>query len=208
MTEAEWQKCLDPCLSLVFIEGKSSSRKARLFACAIGRSLSPYIDDDYYSHLMQVAENYVDCLATENELRQAEELALDHKRGWAGQVACCAGDHGAWQGARLSIGCLQRVQKRKESELAKKVLDRSRSFLKCIFGNPFRTITVNYSWLTSTVIALAGQIYDSRNFSAMPILSDALQDAGCDNSDILGHCRGPGPHTRGCWVVDKPLAKV
>jgi hypothetical protein len=50
-------------------------------------------------------------------------------------------------------------------------------------------------------------IYDSRDFSAMPILADALQDAGCENTDILDHCRGSGPHVRGCWVVDLVLGK-
>jgi hypothetical protein len=62
-------------------------------------------------------------------------------------------------------------------------------------------------WRTSTAVALATQMYDSRDFSAMPILADALQDAGCDNTDILDHCRGPGPHVRGCWVVDLVLGK-
>jgi hypothetical protein len=50
-------------------------------------------------------------------------------------------------------------------------------------------------------------MYDSRDFSVMPILADALQDAGCDNEDILSHCRGDGPHVRGCWVVDLVLGK-
>jgi hypothetical protein len=50
-------------------------------------------------------------------------------------------------------------------------------------------------------------MYFSRDFSAMPILADALQDAGCENADVLDHCRGPGPHVRGCFVVDKLLAK-
>lgn len=63
------------------------------------------------------------------------------------------------------------------------------------------------SWLTSTVVALAQQVYDCRDFSPMPILADALQDAGCDNEDILNHCRGPGPHCRGCWLVDFILLK-
>jgi hypothetical protein len=50
-------------------------------------------------------------------------------------------------------------------------------------------------------------MYESRDFTAMPILADALQDAGCDNEQILGHCRGPGLHMRGCWVVDLVLGK-
>jgi hypothetical protein len=76
-----------------------------------------------------------------------------------------------------------------------------------IFGNPFRPVAFSREWLTSTVVTLAQQMYDSRDFSAMPILADALQDAGCDNADILGHCRGDGPHVRGCWVVDLVLGK-
>jgi hypothetical protein len=56
-------------------------------------------------------------------------------------------------------------------------------------------------------VALATQIYEGWDFSAMPILADALQDAGCDDANILDHCRGPGPHVRGCWVIDLVLGK-
>jgi hypothetical protein len=63
------------------------------------------------------------------------------------------------------------------------------------------------SWRTDTVTALARQMCESRDFSALPILADALQDAGCDNAEILDHCRDPGPHVRGCWVVDLVLGK-
>jgi hypothetical protein len=89
--------------------------------------------------------------------------------------------------------------------------------LRDVFGNPFRPVSFDPSWRTSTVTTLAQTMYDSRDFSAMPILADALQEvpsarrkgfAGCDNSDILNHCRGPGPHTRGCWVVDLVLARA
>jgi hypothetical protein len=81
-------------------------------------------------------------------------------------------------------------------------------WLRCLFANPFQPITFSPSWLTSTAVALATSIYDSRDFSAMPILADALQDAGCDNDDILTHCRQPGEHVRGCWVVDLILGKT
>jgi hypothetical protein len=70
---------------------------------------------------------------------------------------------------------------------------------------PNRSVRFSPEWRTSTAVALARQMYDSRDFSAMPILADALQDAGCDSADILDHCRGPGPHVRGCWVVDLVL---
>jgi hypothetical protein len=79
--------------------------------------------------------------------------------------------------------------------------------LRDIFGNPFRPVTFSPAWQTDTVVSLARQMYESRDFSAMPILADALQGAGCDNADILDHCRGPGPHVRGCWVLDLVLGK-
>jgi hypothetical protein len=80
--------------------------------------------------------------------------------------------------------------------------------LRDIFGNPFRPVAFSPEWRTSTAVAIAQGMYESRDFSAMPILADALQDAGCDNADILDHCRGPGPHVRGCWVVDLVLGKA
>jgi hypothetical protein len=68
-------------------------------------------------------------------------------------------------------------------------------------------VTVEQSWLTSNVTALAQSIYDERAFDRLPILANALEDAGCDNADILNHCRQPGEHVRGCWVVDLLLGK-
>ena len=81
------------------------------------------------------------------------------------------------------------------------------ALLRDIFGNPFCPVTFAPEWRTNTVIALASQMYESRDFSAMPILADALQDAGCDTDDVLNHCRGSGPHVRGCWVVDVVIGK-
>jgi hypothetical protein len=81
------------------------------------------------------------------------------------------------------------------------------SLLRDIFGNPFRPMTFSPEWRTRTVVTLARAAYESRDFSLMPILADALQDAGCDSEDVLNHCRAPGPHVRGCWVVDLVLGK-
>ena len=81
--------------------------------------------------------------------------------------------------------------------------------LRCILGPlPFRSLQVDSVWLTSTVVEMARGIYDERAFDRLPILADALQDAGCENADVLAHCRGPGPHVRGCWVVDLVLGKA
>ncbi|WP_246173741.1 hypothetical protein [Limnoglobus roseus] len=80
------------------------------------------------------------------------------------------------------------------------------AILRCVVGNPFRRVALDPSWLTSTAVGLAKGIYVDRTFDRLPILGDALQDAGCVDADILAHCRG-GPHVRGCGVVDLVMAK-
>jgi hypothetical protein len=62
-------------------------------------------------------------------------------------------------------------------------------------------------WCTETAVSLARQMCESRDFTLMPILADALEDAGCDNENILAHCRGSGPHVRGCWVIELLLRR-
>ena len=81
------------------------------------------------------------------------------------------------------------------------------ALLRDIFGNPFQPVSLDPTWLSSTVQAMATGIYAERAFDRMPILADALEEAGCDNLDILNHCRGPGTHVLGCWVVDLLLGK-
>jgi hypothetical protein len=80
---------------------------------------------------------------------------------------------------------------------------------RSFFGNPFRPVTLDPAWRTSTVLALAKSIYEEKAFDRMPILADALQDAGCDDDAILDQCRDPtGVHVRGCWLVDLCLRRV
>ncbi len=69
-------------------------------------------------------------------------------------------------------------------------------------GNPFRPYRLETTWRTETVLALAEGIEADRAFDRMPILADALEEAGCDERPMLDHLRGPGPHARGCWVLD------
>lgn len=82
------------------------------------------------------------------------------------------------------------------------------ALVRCIFVPAlFRRVTLEPVWLTQNVLGLAQAIYHDRAFDRMPILADALEETGCKNTDILAHCRGPGPHARGCWVVDLILGK-
>jgi hypothetical protein len=83
--------------------------------------------------------------------------------------------------------------------------------LRCIFGNPFRPLAAIVpewvSWQGETVLRLARGIYDERAWDRLPILADALEEAGCADPAVLGHLRHTGPHARGCHVVDGLLAK-
>lgn len=76
--------------------------------------------------------------------------------------------------------------------------------LRCIIGNPFRPQTpFDPAWRTSTVVGIAKQIDETRTFGNLPILADALQDAGCEVAPVLDHCRGTHHHARGCWVLEQ-----
>jgi hypothetical protein len=83
-----------------------------------------------------------------------------------------------------------------------------RPIIHDIFGNPFRPVAFAPEWRSSSTLGLATAMYESRDFSPMPVLADALEEAGCDHPDVLTHCRGAGPHVRGCWVIDLVLGKA
>lgn len=85
------------------------------------------------------------------------------------------------------------------------------TFLRDIFGNPFRLVTIEPAWLTwhdATIPKIAQTICAEHRFADMPLLADALEEAGCIDADILNHCRQPSEHVRGCWVVDLLLGKA
>jgi hypothetical protein len=81
------------------------------------------------------------------------------------------------------------------------------STLRCVVGNPFRPAVVPGPWRGATVVGIARGIYEDRAFDGLPVLADALEEAGCASAEILNHCRGPGNHVRGCWVLDLLLAR-
>jgi hypothetical protein len=83
------------------------------------------------------------------------------------------------------------------------------ALMRCIYGNPFRpTPSIDAAWKMRTVATLAQSIYNDRAFDRLPILADALEEAGGRDAEILAHCRQPGPHARGCWVIDLLLGKT
>jgi hypothetical protein len=130
--------------------------------------------------------------------QQAVEDALRHAVDYAAHAAGnAAWDEGAgWRSANDLWGQAFDAERQRQT-----------SVIYEIFGNPFRLVAIDPPWLTSTVSALATGIYADRAFDRLPILADALQDAGCDNDDILSHLRSDGPHVKGCWALDLVLGK-
>ncbi len=207
MTEAEWLAATDPTPMLEFLNGKVSDRKWRLFGVACARYGLQFLQNDRCRSAVEVVERKADGTAHPDELRAACGEVEDEMNIWP------ADDLNRFWWA---VGGLFHPQSREAAQYsASAVLSGQepeaqiavQAALFCIVGNPFRAVAVAPSWLTSTVVALANQMYNSRDFGTMPILADALQDADCDNEDVLNHCRSDGPHVRGCWVVDLLLGK-
>jgi hypothetical protein len=225
MTRAEWlallqgrtqdQAFFEAKLSLeeklISLNGKTSERKLRLSCCACMRQVLDRLDGVAEALMaVEVAEELADGLRTAEELEQVARAITvtsqvyenDVLRAVASCVDPCV--------TVLDVSRVFFVAERLLAEIGEgeaEALARSGWLMWEVSGDPYCPVTFDPNWRTSTAVALAAQMYDSRDFSAMPILADALQDAGCDNADILDHCRGTGPHVRGCWVVDLVLGK-
>jgi hypothetical protein len=177
MTEQEWLEDTDPDVMLDFMFERASRRKIELYTSGCYRSVWHLLPDERFRHKMNVRDRYFDGLATEAELDLAIKAAEDVPKH-------------VWLAAWDSIPPQRQVQ-----------------ILRDLFGNPFRPARIAQSWLTPEVVALAQEIYDNYAFDRLPVLAGALEEAGRDNEEILGHCRGPGLHVRGCWAVDAVLGK-
>ena len=146
---------------------------------------------------MEVAERFADGLATAKELRSAR-LACQGAGGSAAWYAAATNPEIA---ARNAAHSAQSGVALFGAEAAERVAQAA--LLRDIFGPlPFRPVVRGTHWLTPAVLHLSNPIYEARAFDRMLSLADALQEAGCDNDEILGHCRGRGPHVRGCFVLD------
>ena len=209
MTEAEWLSGSNPMTMLEWLDGSASDRKFRLYACADCRRIWPWLEGDADGQkAVEVAERFADGTASELELRSAH--ATPGLLGsYAYQTVAPDAASGAWATASSIADAVGYAVASAEVESATQDVKRAQALLvRDIFGNPFRPVTFAPEWRTDTARALAARMYDARDFSAMPILADALQDAGCDSADILDHCRAPhATHVRGCWVVDLVLGK-
>jgi hypothetical protein len=215
---------------------KASDRQLRLFACTCYHRIRPLLPDPLAQTTVEVAERFADGVVTAEELQRADArlrgaldtlegpwrasrgderaalqpthaalaLAFQATRPEAPKAAYYASSNaylaaasiiypGAAQSDRCFSAC-RAAEERAQTEL-----------LRDIVGNPFRSVRLDATWLPGTVV-LAKAIYEERRWDDMPILGDALQEAGCTDAEVLEHCCGPA-HTRGCWVVDLLLNK-
>ncbi|MFM8274043.1 MAG: hypothetical protein ACKODX_17170 [Gemmata sp.] len=216
MTEAEWVNETHPgsialtlCRQLGASRAAKGQRKLRLYACACSRRARHLFTSELSGKAVETAEQYAEGAISQDALERECVRGMQH-----GALCChvCDGIGAAVVHAPYAaVEAVAWASNGKTPGSYYLVRDAERSaqiaILRDIFGNPFRPVTFAPSWRADTARALAAQMYESRDFSAMPVLADALRDAGCDSDDILSHCRGEGPHVRGCWVVDLVLGK-
>jgi hypothetical protein len=198
-----------------------SERKFRLFACAcVECVISQLPNRAEYSDILATAEKLAEGLGEADDVRRANEktlaLELDSETRANARIAAVLSGTVEGDAYRGACGVVCDALHVELKPLGEAKAESFAQLLRCIFGIPYRGLNVGFrllrldpAWRTSDVLALARGIYDERAFDRMPILADALQDAGCNNDDILNHCRDTNtPHARGCWVVDLVVGKA
>jgi hypothetical protein len=234
MTEEEWWLTVREPDVLLSKRAGITERQLILFGCACCRGGWDQLTE-VSRNAVETAEQYADGLCGESSLRAARDLVeqtypnhhwtyaypelLPQRAAWFAAFDTIA----AHEFAQLPLrdfddvlaalknevsSCLASAAEQEQVALYDDECAIHADLLRDIVGNPFRPVAFAPTWRTSDAVALARQMYESRAFGAMPILADALQDAGCANADILDHCRDPNAmHVRGCWVVDLVLGK-
>jgi hypothetical protein len=228
MTEAEWMACTNPAPMWDYCE-KSSTRKWQLFACACCRRIWHLLakQPEAFRQLLEMCEQAAEGLLTSEQLQDAWEsyeivsadgsdetfavlAATGEFRGWHLQMA-------QQMAAAAATGQPDSFHLDPTIPAVAAELKAQTNLIRCIIGNLFRPVTISpavLAWNDSLVVRLAQAAYEERHLpegtldiGRLAVLADALEEAGCNDADILGHLRGPGPHLRGCWPVDLCLGK-
>ncbi len=219
MTEKQWfaLKSVDGIIDRLV----DDRRQLRLLACACARRmLAALPDDPVFEAIIAAAEDYADApkerdaaVAARKPLRDAVKRLTDSKKPEPLKKAAfiltdltkdvLEGFTAGVLNARWVMTHKNAV--RRAEATAEKLAQIA--ILRDLW--PWDELPFDPNWRTSTAVGLAQTMYDARHFNAMPILADALQDAGCEDAGLLDHCRDAnGVHVRGCWVVDLVLGKA
>jgi hypothetical protein len=215
LTESQWLELRYLDVLLPWLQrGKRrqvSQRKLRLFGVACCRRVWRRLSGELRRQV-ETAEQHADGLVSDAALKRAWQANIkmeDRSRkraavGWLLWGPWCTWKTHAWTTAAVAELLREVVNLPGEEETAQAEL------LRDLAGNPFRKVAWRPKWAQGgdrQAGKLAESIYEARSFEEMPILADALEDAGCAEAAILEHLRGPGPHTRGCWALDLVLAR-
>jgi hypothetical protein len=189
------------------------NRKLRLFALACCHRIEARLTHHLSRQALVLAEKYTEGLATDEDMRELSHRFMDV---YNIRLAGIGRDRNATDTADLdaafdmmlkvfpantALSAVRAARDQSEERLIQSQL------LRCIFGNPFHPITLDTAWLNPPVKALARSLDSDRRFEELPILADALDEAGCQEPSVLDHLRSSGPHVRGCWPLDLILGR-
>jgi hypothetical protein len=201
MTEAEWLACENPGRLLGEVGARLSRRKLLLFGAAIVRRHPDLLAFPGARDTLDMVERFAEGQLSEDDL--LEDLA--RLSGLLGAVP---------QLDPVTVLIVAEYLQRRKDRLGLRQRERrlQAELLRDIAGNPFRPCVLDPLWRkrdNGLVVRLARVAADERrqpdgtlDGTRLAILGDALEDVGCTDEQILSHLHGPGPHVRGCWVVD------
>jgi hypothetical protein len=234
MTEADWLASSDLKAMPGLLREQTSERKLRLFALACcgridrlitgprSRAAVEFADrhadlprnrrkgiaavrraahaawQEAYARLFTAGADHPTCLVASNAADAAS--ATVHEDAWLG-----AGYAAAFAAYAVGWGAMPAGATDLDQALAAPEHEQQGCLLRDIVGNPFRPVRFEDRWRDRNASACARAIYEERAFDRLPILADALEDAGCAEPAILEHCREQRQHVRGCWVLDSCL---
>ncbi|HEY1066696.1 MAG TPA: hypothetical protein VGE52_11325 [Pirellulales bacterium] len=216
-----------------FLSPTALTRALGRFAIAGARRLEPSQLDPRSRRLIDVFEQFLDgrvphaevLIARAAAYQAADELARQRPQS-ASAVAYARAAHALphtlgkqpFARARYVLDELRRAFARARGDAAQAALpgeiseaSKRRSDealaddLRDAIGNPFRRTAFDPAWRSPEAVRIAEAIRSSGDRALLPILADALEEAGCDDAETLAHCRGPGPHIRGCWAIEAIL---
>jgi hypothetical protein len=226
MQEAEWLANGEGAWEMIEALkklGRADARKLRLYACAWARWMWEGLGHKTHKHTVELAEDFADGLIAYEELAEACDVAVEYRELYEttydqesicpGRVAFATADQDAAYAASDAAYHARNVFARlPHAPVLVPQRGEEERLMREIFGNPFRPASIDPAWLTpagGSVAKLARAAYHERALPAgtldparLAVLADALEEEGCKDKEILAHLRGPGPHVRGCWVVD------